>query len=45
MRSALHDSRLTRLDVIHAGDHTFDLGPRIRAVAAVRLLKDLGPLN
>lgn len=41
MRSALEDLRLTRLDVIHAGSETFPLGPRIRAVAAQRLLADL----
>lgn len=33
MRSALSDLRLDRLDVIHAGAETFQLGERIRAVA------------
>ena len=33
--------RLTQLHVIHAGDHTFPLGRRIRAVALSRLTRDL----
>lgn len=41
MRSALVDLRLNRLDVIHAGEASFPLGPRVRAVAASRLLSDL----
>ena len=41
MRSALQDLKLDRLDVIHAGGETFPLGPRVRAVAASRLLEDL----
>ncbi len=45
MRTALEDLRLARLDVIHAGDHTFSLAPRIRAVALSRLLEDLQPLG
>lgn len=44
MRAALADLRLSRLDVIHAGDHTFPLAPRIRAVAVNRLIEDLPPL-
>ncbi len=43
MRTAVEDLKLDRLDVIHAGDHTFPLGPKIRAVAAGRLLIDLEP--
>jgi hypothetical protein len=45
MRNALEDLRLSRLDVIHAGDETFDLAPRIRAVALTRLLVDIPPLT
>ena len=30
-----------RIDVIHAGEHTFPLAKRIRALAAGRLLEDL----
>ena len=41
MRSALQDLKLDRLDVIHAGGETFPPGPRVRAVAASRLLEDL----
>ena len=41
MRSALEDLKLDRLDVIHAGAETFPLGPRVRAVAAARVLEDL----
>ncbi len=41
MRSAFADLGLTRLDVIHAGDETFPLGPKVRAVAAARILTDL----
>ena len=44
MHSALGDLGLKRLDVIHAGAHTFPLAPRIRAVAFDRLLEDLAPL-
>ena len=44
MRTALKDLRLSHLDVIHAGDGTFPLAPRIRAVALSRLLDDLKPL-
>ena len=43
MRSALKDLRLAQLDVIHAGDRTFDLAPRIRAVGLSRLLIDIHP--
>jgi predicted AAA+ superfamily ATPase len=41
MRSALADLELHRLDVLHAGDHTFPLAPKIRAVAVRRLLEDV----
>lgn len=43
MRAALADLRLSRLEVIHAGEHTFPLAPRIRAVALSRLLEDVKP--
>jgi predicted AAA+ superfamily ATPase len=45
MRSALEDLRLTRLEVIHAGPESFPLAPKIRAVAAERLLTDLQPIR
>jgi len=41
MRSALCDLRLRQLYVIHAGDHTFSLDRRVRAVALSRLTQDL----
>ena len=44
MHVALGDLKLKRLDVIHAGAHTFALAPRIRAVALERLLEDLDPI-
>jgi predicted AAA+ superfamily ATPase len=45
MRTALADLGLSRLDVIHAGSDTFPLAPRIRAVAAHRILEDLARLR
>lgn len=45
MRIALEDLRLTSLDVIHAGEHTFPLGAKLRAVAMSRLLKDVRPMR
>jgi hypothetical protein len=45
MHIALEDLKLKRLDVIHAGDHTFPLAPRVRAVALRRVLADLAPLG
>lgn len=45
MRSALQDLKIDRLEVVHAGTETFPLASRVRAVALVRLLKDLEPLN
>jgi uncharacterized protein len=44
MRHALNDLKLQRLDVIHAGEHTFPMGPKVRAVALGRLLEDVGQL-
>lgn len=43
MRSALQDLRLSSLDVIHAGEHTFMLNESIRAVSFSRLLDDIEP--
>jgi hypothetical protein len=39
------DLRRARLEVVHAGTETFPLAPRIRALAAERLLADLEPLR
>jgi predicted AAA+ superfamily ATPase len=44
MRSALTDLGLQSLDVIHAGDETFPLANKVRAVACAKLLDDLRPL-
>lgn len=44
MHSALEDLDLDRLDVIYAGDATFPLTERIRAVALERVWRDLDPL-
>ncbi len=45
MRSAPSDLSLTRLDVIHSGEHTFSLHKNVRAVAFTRLLEDVKPLR
>ncbi len=45
MRNGLSDLKLKRLDVIHAGDETFPMGDKIRAVSFARLLNDLKPLS
>ncbi len=45
MRIALSDLKLNRLDVIHAGEATFPLDKKIRAVALTRLLDDVKPLH
>ncbi len=44
MRVALADLGLERLDVLHAGDRTFPLADRIRAVSLARLREDVEPL-
>src|SRR5207249_4405626 len=43
MRIALHDLKLDRLDVIHAGEHAFPMADRIRAVPLRRIFRDLRP--
>lgn len=45
IRRALDDLKLTRLDVIHAGEHTFPLHERVRGVALARVLEDVPPLR
>lgn len=44
MHSALDPLGLERLDVVHAGEHTFAMRDRIRAVAFGRLDQDIEPL-
>ena len=41
MRSGIEDLELSRLDVIHAGAHSFPLAKHVRAMAAERILDDL----
>lgn len=45
MRNAIADLRLDRLDVIHAGEHSFPLAENIQAVSMRRLLTDNGALD
>jgi predicted AAA+ superfamily ATPase len=45
MSSVLEDLDLERLDVIHAGDRTFSLAAKVRAVAAGELLNQLETLR
>ena len=45
MRYALSDLKLRSLDVIHAGEKTFPMDKKIRAVALMRLLLDIKPLG
>ncbi|MGC9452777.1 MAG: ATP-binding protein [Oceanipulchritudo sp.] len=44
MRHALTDLQLEKLEVIHAGEHTFPLTGQIRAVALADILKQVDPL-
>ena len=41
MRAALSDLKLQRLFVVHAGEHTFDMAKKIRALPVTQLLKEL----
>lgn len=45
VRSALADLQLDRLDIVHAGDHSYPLADRVRALALSRLHTDLEPLR
>jgi hypothetical protein len=45
MRNAIADLGLDRLDVIHAGEHSFPLGENIQAASMRRLLTDLQALD
>jgi len=44
MRHATNDLKLNSLDVIHAGDETFPMAEKIRAVALRDILTKLKPL-
>ena len=41
MRSALDDLQLSRIDVIHAGEESFPLARKVRAIAADRMLEEI----
>jgi len=43
IRTALVDLNLDRLDIIHAGQDTFPMDKKVRAVAFERLLDDITP--
>jgi predicted AAA+ superfamily ATPase len=45
MRTALSDLNLKSIDVIHAGDHTFQLSNKIRAIALTKILTDLKKIS
>ena len=45
MRIALSDLKLNRLELIHAGEHTFQLSDNVRAVALTKMIKDLKNLK
>lgn len=45
MRSALETLDLERLDLIHAGEESFPLGERVRAVALRRIWEEYEPLR
>jgi hypothetical protein len=45
MHVALADLKLERLDVLHAGENTFPLASKIRAVAARRMLQEVASLR
>ena len=45
MAAVLEDLDLERLDVLHAGERTFSLSQKVRAVAARELLDRLEPLR
>lgn len=44
MHVALQDLRLQRLWIVHAGERSFDLGPRLRALPLSRVPAELDPL-
>jgi len=45
MATVLKDLDLERLDVLHAGERTFSLASKVRAVAACDLLERIEPLR
>jgi predicted AAA+ superfamily ATPase len=45
MRAALQDLRLDQLVVVHAGERSYDLDRKIRAISLHRILQDLPPFR
>jgi predicted AAA+ superfamily ATPase len=45
VHTAMEDLKFKRLDIVHAGEHSFPLARRVRAVALRRLLDDIQPLS
>ena len=45
MLHALSDLKLEQLDIIHAGEYTFPLKDKIRAVAFTRIMDDVAPVT
>jgi hypothetical protein len=45
MRSAMTDLKLSQLYVVHAGEASFPLAKKVRAVAFADLLKEVGVLK
>ena len=45
MHTAVEDLKLDRLDLVQAGDGTFPLAPKIRAVSGAALWQELEPLG
>jgi hypothetical protein len=43
MRTALSDLKLQQLFVVHAGQHSFEMANKIRAVTLSDLLQELKP--
>jgi hypothetical protein len=44
MQIAMQDLRLDALYVVHGGQECWQMGPKMRAVAARRLLQEIEPL-
>jgi hypothetical protein len=45
MRHAVEDLKLNKLDVIHAGDESYPMAAKIRAVALKNMLADVRPMK
>jgi len=45
MHVALADLRLDSIDIVHAGEHTFQVAPKVRAVACADVQEEIAPLE